>query len=57
MLKIYRRANGLCYLFEEGTQPADAVPYEPTPAAAPKAQETPAKQRTPRNKARTAKTK
>lgn len=52
MLRIYKAQNGHLYQYEEGNQPAGYVLAEPTPE-----KPTPAKARTPRNKARKTSTK
>ena len=46
MLKIYKMPNGRTYQFEEGKEPADAVPFERVVAKAE------AKAKKPANKAR-----
>lgn len=52
MLRIYRAPSGATYQYEEGKQPAGYVLAEPQPE-----KPTPAKARTPRNKARKTATK
>lgn len=52
MLRIYKAPSGHLYQYEEGKQPAGYVLAEPTPE-----KPTPAKARTPRNKARKTATK
>lgn len=53
MLRVYKAPSGHLYQYEEGNQPTGYVLAEPTPEPKP----TPAKARTPRNKARKTATK